>query len=366
MNPKFKELTRWLKERGIDLALLTSTANILYLTRFHCDPHERLLGLFVPAEEEPFLICPQMEVQRAKEAGWEGETLGYGDAEDPWNQIREKLNRHHPNGFKSIAVEKEHLTCGRAERLLALFPGATLVSVEEKMYELRAIKGEEEIRLLAEAARLADYGVEVGISALREGCTEMEIVAEIEYRLKRKGVQAMSFSTTVLFGEKTALPHGTPGNRQLTSGDLVLFDLGVIVDGYCSDITRTVAYRRIDDQGRQIYETVLTAQRAALNRCSPGTPISEIDQTARKVIDAAGFGDRFPHRLGHGLGLEVHEYPSLSAANRQSLREGMVFTVEPGIYIPGKGGVRIEDDVVVTADGCRILTRFPKELMIIE
>ncbi|MGB0088453.1 Xaa-Pro aminopeptidase. Metallo peptidase. MEROPS family M24B [Planifilum fulgidum] len=362
MNQKIKELSRWMKDQGIDLALLTSPANILYLTRFHCDPHERLLALFVPAEEEPFLICPLLEVQRAKEAGWKGEVLGYGDAEDPWDRIRERWNR----AAGTIAVEKEHLTFGRAERLLALNPDATLVSVEEKMYELRAIKDEEEIRRLAKAARLADYGVEIGIDALREGCTEIEIVAEIEYELKKKGVQGMSFSTTVLFGENTALPHGTPGSRKLSPGDLVLFDLGVIVDGYCSDITRTVAYRQIDDQCRQIYETVLRAQQAALGRCSPGIPISEVDQAARKVITAAGYGDRFPHRVGHGLGLEVHEFPSMSASNDQTLREGMTFTVEPGIYIPGKGGVRIEDDVVITRDGCEILTKFPKELRVVE
>ncbi|GAA5346207.1 Xaa-Pro aminopeptidase [Planifilum fimeticola] len=365
MNKKIKELSLWMKDKGIDLTLLTSTANILYLTRFHCDPHERLLGLFVPADEEPFLVCPLMEVQRAKEAGWKGEILGYGDAEDPWDHIRQIWDRRLKSAG-TIAVEKEHLSHGRAERLLALNPGATLVPVEEKMYELRAIKDQEEIRLLAKAARLADYGVEIGIDALREGCTEIEIVAEIEYELKKKGVQGMSFSTTVLFGEKTALPHGVPGSRKLSSGDLVLFDLGVIVDGYCSDITRTVAYRRIDDSHRQIYETVLRAQQAALGRCSPGTPISEVDQAARKVITAAGYGDRFPHRVGHGLGLEVHEFPSMSASNDQTLREGMVFTVEPGIYIPGKGGVRIEDDVAITREGCDILTKFPKELRVVE
>jgi Xaa-Pro dipeptidase len=366
MNPKIKELTEWMKKRGIDLALITSPANILYLTRFQCDPHERLLSLVIPAEEESFLIAPHMEVHRAKEAGWKGEILGYDDAEDPWNRIREKLDGLHRKAVKTIAVEKEHLTQGRAERLLSLYPEASLVSVEEKMYELRAIKNEDELRLLSKAAQLADYGVEIGIDALREGCTEMEIVAEIEYKLKRKGVQGMSFSTTVLFGEKTALPHGTPETRKLASGDLVLFDLGVIVDGYCSDITRTVAFRRIDEEQRRIYETVLEAQQAAIERCSPGTPISEIDQAARKVITSAGYGDRFTHRVGHGLGIEVHEYPSLSASNEQPLREGMVFTVEPGIYIPGKGGVRIEDDVVITSDGCQILTRFPKELRIIE
>ena len=176
----------------------------------------------------------------------------------------------------------------------------------------------------------------------------------------------MSFSTMVLFGEKSADPHGNPGLRQLKEGDFVLFDLGVVLDGYCSDITRTVAFGDINEQQREIYDTVLKAELAALEQSKPGTRIGDLDMTARDIITKAGYGDYFPHRIGHGLGISVHEFPSMSQNNDGILKEGMVYTIEPGIYVPGVGGVRIEDDVVVTKDGYKTLTNYPKELQIIK
>lgn len=175
----------------------------------------------------------------------------------------------------------------------------------------------------------------------------------------------MSFSTMVLTGAKTADPHGSPGLTEIMPGDFVLFDLGVVLDGYCSDITRTVAFKKINDEQRRIYETVLGAQHAALAICNAGTRIGDIDQAARNFITNAGYGEYFPHRIGHGLGIDVHEFPSMSENNNDLLQEGTVFTVEPGIYIPNVGGVRIEDDIVVTKDGYTSLTSYPKELIIV-
>jgi Xaa-Pro dipeptidase len=367
MQVRLEKLSSWLKQESIDAAFLTSTANVFYLSGFLCHPHERLLGLFVFPETEPLLICPQMEVKQAKDAGWSYEILGYNDTQNPWEMIRNALTSRkiEPNGVRTLAVEKDHLSYRRAESLKSILPGARLVSAEDRMHQLRMIKDAKEIGIMREAARLADYGVEVGISALKEGVTETEVVAAIEMALKQKGIQEMAFSTMVLFGEKSGLPHGTPGDRRLREGDLVLFDLGVVLEGYCSDITRTVAYRSAGEQQREIYETVLQAQLNALGACKPGTPIGELDRTARDVIEQAGYGNHFPHRLGHGLGIEVHEYPSLTNTNTQPLQPGMVFTVEPGIYVEGVGGVRIEDDVMITEEGCEILTHFPKEWMIV-
>jgi len=367
MQVRLEKLSSWIKQESIDAAFLTSTANVFYLCGFHCHPHERLLGLFVFPEAEPLLICPQMEVKQAKDAGWSYQILGYDDTQNPWEMIRDAFTSRqiHPDGVRTLAVEKDHLSCRRAELLMSIFPGVRLVSAEEKMHQLRMIKDAKEIGIMREAARLADYGVEVGISALKEGVTEMEVVAAIEMALKQKGIQGMAFSTMVLFGEKSGLPHGIPDNRRLQEGDLVLFDLGVVLEGYCSDITRTVAYRSVGEQQREIYETVLQAQLNALGKCKPGTPIRELDKTARDVIKKAGYGNHFPHRLGHGLGIEVHEYPSLTETNTDPLQPGMAITVEPGIYVEGVGGVRIEDDVIITEEGCEILTGFSKELRIV-
>ena len=176
----------------------------------------------------------------------------------------------------------------------------------------------------------------------------------------------MSFSTMVLTGKNGASPHGTPGNTKVQRGDLVLFDLGVVHEGYCSDITRTVAYGDINDKQAEIYETVLKAQEAAVRASKPGVSCSEIDLTARNIIRDKGYGEFFPHRLGHGLGISVHEYPSLTETNSLELQSGMVYTIEPGIYVPNVAGVTIEDDLLITDTGCEILTKFPKSLQIIK
>ncbi|MDR6224619.1 M24 family metallopeptidase [Desmospora profundinema] len=366
MNTRLDHIVHWLKEKSIDAAFFTSPSTVYYLTGFHCHPHERLLGLGVVPDKEPFLVCPGLERSRAEGTGWKHTILDYTDAEDPWIKVNRAYQERLDRPATRLAVEKEQLSLARAEALQSLFPDAAFVNGESIVNERRAVKDDTEIAIMERAAALADFGVETGVSVLEEGISEMEVVAHLEAELKKKGIREMAFSTMVLFGEKTGEPHGEPGNRKLTRGDLVLFDLGVVLEGYCSDITRTVAFRSINDELQHIYQTVLHAQIAALQPCRPGTPICKVDAAARDVITEAGFGEYFTHRLGHGLGLDVHEFPSLHGQNRNILKEGMVFTVEPGIYIPGKGGVRIEDDVVITADGCKILTQYPKEFKVVE
>lgn len=366
MNTRMESLMNWLKSENHDLAFISSPANVFYLTNFQCDPHERLLGMAIFPEEEPFLVCPQMEVSRAQDAGWIGEIIGYGDADDPWRNIKQAMERRGKSGSHSVAIEKSELPYGRSEKLQELFPSVTFADAEERLQELRMIKDEHELGILREAAQLADFGVEVGAGAIAEGKTEMEVLAEVEYELKKKGISEMAFSTMVLTGANAARPHGNPGTRKVQSGDFVLFDLGVVVDGYCSDITRTVAFRDVNDKQNQIYNVVLNAQQAALAASRPGARIGDIDQTARDVITAAGYGEYFPHRIGHGLGIGAHEYPSMSSDNDSVLKPGMVYTIEPGIYVPEVAGVRIEDDVVVTENGCETLTQYPKELQIVK
>ncbi|MGG4492277.1 M24 family metallopeptidase [Metabacillus idriensis] len=363
---RLTKLTDWLKQQDTDAAFISSTENIFYLTNFHTNPHERLMGLFVFKEEEPFFICPGMEVSQAKSAGFDGEIIGYADHENPWDKVKDAIAERGQQDVKKAAVEKELLSFARAEELQTILTGAELVSAEEIMNQLRLIKDDKELQILKQAAALADFGVEVGVQALQSGVSEMDVLAKIEYELKRKGIREMSFSTMVLFGEKSGQPHGNPGLSALKSGDFVLFDLGVVLDGYCSDITRTFAYQSISDKQKEIYHTVLEAQLKALEASKPGTRIGELDQIARDVITNAGYGDYFPHRLGHGLGISVHEFPSMSHTNHDLLQEGMVYTIEPGIYVPEIGGVRIEDDVYITDTGHETLTKFPKELQIIK
>ncbi|EIT85455.1 proline dipeptidase [Fictibacillus macauensis ZFHKF-1] len=360
------ELQNWLKEQRIEGAFITSTANVYYLTGFRCFPHERLLGVFVFAEQDPILVCPGMEVHQARTAGWEGEILPFSDTDHPWDLIAQRLPESFRDATLSIAVEKEHLSYARGMQLLALFPNATLVSAEHQLNEMRVLKTPEELAILRKAAALADYGVEVGVQTIAKGVSELELVAAVEQAVKKRGASEMSFATTILTGANSALPHGKPGLNEIQPGDFVLFDLGVVVDGYCSDITRTVAYQHVSDKQREIYETVRAAQQASLDASKPGSRIGDIDLAARRVIENAGYGDYFPHRIGHGLGLDVHEHPSLNATNQEALKAGMVYTIEPGIYVPEVGGVRIEDDVYITENGHECLTKFTKELTIIK
>jgi Xaa-Pro dipeptidase len=365
MQTRLSTYSKWLLENQIDFSFITSTANVFYLSDFYSDPHERLLGIGIFPNKEAFLICPKMEVNQARAAGWRWEIIGYTDTENPWHFIKEALRNRNVQ-VNNVAIEKSHLTFERGEEITLLAPEASFISAEEKLHQMRMVKDEKEISILREAAKLADYGVEVGVNALKEGVTEMEVLAKIEFELKKKGIREMSFSTMVLFGEKSADPHGNPGTRILQKGDFVLFDLGVVIDGYCSDITRTVAFGDISKEQEKIYETVLKAELTALEICRIGTRIGDLDKTARNIITEAGFGDYFPHRLGHGLGIDVHEFPSLNEKNDDTLCEGMTFTIEPGIYVPNVGGVRIEDDVLITKDGYETLTRYPKELQIVK
>ena len=365
MNQRLNKLQAWMKENDIEVSFVTSSENVFYLSGYYTNPHERLLALAVFQEEEPFLVCPGMEVHDAKRSGWDHELIGYSDIDNPWEMILNSINKRMDRVSK-VAIEKEHMNVERYEQLLRLFPHSTFVSGEEKLRLLRMVKDASELKIIEEACALADYAVEFGVNEIKEGKTELDILNALEFALKQKGVTEMSFSTMVLTGANAASPHGNPGNTKIQKGDLVLFDLGVVVDRYCSDITRTVAYGDINDKQKEIYDTVLKAQLAAIEASKPGMSAADVDLTARRIIAEAGYGEYFPHRLGHGLGISVHEYPSLTETNQLIIEEGMVYTIEPGIYVPNVAGVRIEDDVFITADGAKILTKFPKELQIVK
>ncbi|MGD6967956.1 M24 family metallopeptidase [Rossellomorea vietnamensis] len=366
MSKRIEKIQTWLKEQNIEAVFINSKENVFYLSNFLTDPHERLMGLFLFKEAEPLFVLPAMEEGQLRSAGWQHEILGYKDHENPWDLIKASIRRRKTGNPEKLAIEKEVLSYSRSKAFLSLFPKVEVINAEDKLNELRVVKDEREIEIIRRAAEMADFGVQTGVNALQEGITEMEVLAKIEFELKKKGIRQMSFSTMVLFGEKSGEPHGNPGSRQLKAGDFVLFDLGVVLEGYCSDITRTVAFKTVSDKQREIYDTVLKAELASLEVSKPGNRIGDLDSTARKIISDAGYGEYFPHRIGHGMGINVHEFPSMSHMNDGVLKEGMVYTIEPGIYLPEVGGVRIEDDVLVTENGYETLTKFPKDLQIIE
>ncbi|WP_339162211.1 Xaa-Pro peptidase family protein [Siminovitchia sp. FSL W7-1587] len=364
MSGKLTKLMEWLRQERIDAAFITSPDNVFYITGFRCEPHERLLALIVFQEKEPILVCPGMETEEARRAGWNEEIIGYSDTDNPWDLIQKRMSAR-LDKIRLWAIEKDHLNITKFEQLRKLYQDASFLPAEPFLNELRLIKDSKEIELLEQACELVDFAVKVGVNEIAEGRTEVDLIATIEYEITKKGA-GMAFSPLVLAGANTASPHGVPGDTKIRKGDFVLFDLGVSFNGYCSDITRTIAFGEVSDEQKKIYETVLKAQETAVQLTKPGVPAKELDIAARNIISEAGYGHYFTHRLGHGLGIGVHEYPSVHERNDMPLKTGMVFTIEPGIYIPGFTGVRIEDDVLVTENGVRVMTTYPKTLQIVE
>ncbi len=244
--------------------------------------------------------------------------------------------------------------------------GSNLVPAPTLLSRMREVKTPDEIRRIRAASELAEDALLALLPVFKPGVTEREWAARLEYEFKCRGASDASFSPIVLFGSRSSLPHGRPSDKPLEIGDIILIDCGCILDGYCSDLTRTYVFGKIPGEWFQdVYSAVLAAQEAGLGAVKPGVACAEADAIARKRIQDAGFGEFFGHGLGHGVGIEVHEAPRLNKESTAVLQTGMVVTVEPGIYLPGQGGVRIEDLAVVTEQGCAVLTRAPKKLEVL-
>ncbi len=349
---KIEKITKQLQHEQADAAWITTPLNVFYFTGYRSEPHERLFALLITANGDQTLYCPKMEVEEVKNSPFEGKIIGYLDTENPFEID--------PLSFKKLLIESEHLTVKRQRELTQNFGVQHYGDIDQTIKELRNIKNESEIENIREAAKLADKCIEIGTEFLKVGVTEREVVNHIENEIKKFGVSEMSFDTMVLFGDHAASPHGTPGERKLVKDEYVLFDLGVIYNHYCSDMTRTVKFGTPSEEAQTIYNIVLEAETNAIEAIRAGVPLQDIDKIARDIISDAGYGDYFPHRLGHGLGLEEHEYQDVSSTNSNLLEAGMVITIEPGIYVPNVAGVRIEDDILVTENGYEILTHYDK------
>ncbi|MGL5041614.1 MAG: M24 family metallopeptidase [Culicoidibacterales bacterium] len=364
---KIKQIKEWMTNNNIDICFINSPENISYLTEYHSDPHERILALIISREAgADFLFTPALEVEDAKKIVNDLPVFGYLDHQNPWELIKKKITEK-MKATTNWAIEEDFLTIGKYNALKANFKQSLfMVDITPKIAEMMVIKTPPEIAKMIKAGAMADFAFTVGFKALKEGITEQEVIAEIEYELKKKGVMEMSFRTLVLFGDHCASPHGTPSARKLQKGELVLFDLGTVVDGYTSDATRMASFGTPTAHQQEIYDIVLSAHNEAINQIKPGITAGSLDKAARDVINNAGLGEYFNHRLGHGLGSSVHQYPSIMEGNELIIEAGMCFSIEPGIYIPDSIGVRIEDCVYVTENGYEVLTRTSKNLYIVK
>ncbi|WP_018757155.1 M24 family metallopeptidase [Paenibacillus terrigena] len=361
MTNRINQLYTLMQASGMSTLLITEPKHVYYFTGFACNPHERFLGLIISTEQEPVLIVPALDAEAASQESSVKRIATHTDTDNPYAILKQHL----PASIHTLGIEKEHLSVVRFEGLSAVVQANAYIDAGDQLRSMRMRKSADEIVRMKEAVRLVEAALHTVVSQVKVGVTEIELVAELEYQMKKLGADGPSFDTMVLAGEKSALPHGNPSTRKVQANELLLFDLGVYANGYASDITRTFAVGEIDDQLKEIYNTTLQANLAAIAAVRPGVTYASIDRAARQVIEDQGYGQYFMHRLGHGLGMDVHEYPGVHANNEDLLQEGVVFTIEPGIYLPNRGGVRIEDDVVVTADGIEILTTYPKELTII-
>ncbi len=342
----------------VDAAYITRPVSIAYLTGFHAEPFERLMALTV-RQDRATLIVPAIERQKASAQAEQADVVAWRDGEDPYRLVSEALDK-----CADVGVEKEHLSVLAAEILSARTGVTELVDVSHEIRRLRRRKSADEIELLQRAAAVTDAAGDDVFSRLRGGQTELAISVMLATAIGELG-GTLSFESLVQSGPNSALPHLRPTNRRIEPGDFLLMDFGAAFEVYKADTTRMGVVGEPSTKHREIHQLVLDAHDAAIDAVKAGIPAGDVDAAARAVIDAAGYGDRFFHRVGHGLGLEEHEDPSVDPGSSMVLEPGMVFTIEPGIYIPGWGGVRIEDDVVVEKAGCRVLTSADRSLRII-
>ncbi|HEX6263428.1 MAG TPA: aminopeptidase P family protein [Actinomycetota bacterium] len=348
-----RRLAARLDDLGVEAILITRVVNVRYLSGFTGSNAQLLLSA------DPVLLTdPRYDEQSSKEAPDLARRI-YADGFR--DELRPVLKAA---GVARLGFERHAVTYESYESLAEL-EGVELVPIGHEVERLRWEKEPEEIALLERAQEVTDAAFDEIVGKLAEGMTEREVAFELELAMRRGGAERIGFDTIAAFGENAAEPHHGPTDRALAPGDLVKLDFGCVVDGYHSDMTRTLAFGDPGDELRKVYEIVARSQRAGEEAVRAGVVGGEADGAARRVIEEAGHGDRFGHSLGHGVGLEIHEGPTLRRRSEDVLPAGAVVTVEPGIYLPGVGGVRIEDAVVVEEDGCRALPRTTKELIVL-
>lgn len=354
------QLIAHLQQENMDIALVMSPTNIYYYTGFNANPHERFMMFAIEVDEaKTSLYLPSLDEQAASDVALVDTIIPVSDIEDGYKVMARKLG----NAVESIAFEKNYFTVAKYEQLISHYREVKYVNIEGFILEARKQKTESEINHVRKAIEITEKGLEIVSKQIKVGMTELEVKALLEYELTVLGAEGLAFDTTVLTGENSALPHGSSGNRKIVAGEFLLIDFGIYLNGYCSDITRTFVIGDASEEQISIYETVLAANEQAIAAVKLNAPLKNIDIAAREVIEAKGYGEYFTHRVGHGMGLEVHEYPSIHSENNDSIEAGLLFTIEPGIYIPGLGGVRIEDDINIDASGkVEVLTSFPKKL----
>ncbi|NIQ05464.1 MAG: aminopeptidase P family protein [Candidatus Korarchaeota archaeon] len=346
-----------LKKEHFDGAIIIPGPNFQYLTSYTVESFERFMGLFLPVNEAPLLLLPKLEEERGRTRSVVDRITAYDDSDDLKDVLSFTFSELDLQGGK-IGVEGQmpFSTCQLLENASNIEVG----NIDFILQSLRLTKSTTEIERIKRSSRILERGISAGFEAITKGITEKEVARVIKHTIEDQGGEVPFLS--VQFGPNSAIPHHTYGEREVKKGDVVLIDMGCRYKGYFSDITRVGVVGKINEKIKKIHDVVSKAQERAIERVKPKVEAQEIDSKAREYIKQNGFEDRFIHRTGHGLGLEVHEPPYIKQGNSRRLKPGMVFTVEPGVYLPGDFGIRLENDIVVTSEGFENLTTIGKEI----
>ncbi|WP_197971891.1 M24 family metallopeptidase [Treponema zioleckii] len=353
---RFENVRSEMNKRKIDALVVTDPFSIWYLSGIWNDPHERMYVLLIEKKSVEFFVNKLFNIPKNEfNEHW------FSDTDDYVAMLSEELGK---SDACTVGIDKTW----SARFLIPLTekcPKLKFVLGSDCVDNSRACKDDQEIAFMKEASRINDICIQRGIDFVRSGMTEKKVADYIDAQFKIEGAESPSFETIVSFGANAADPHHSPDETVVKEGDCVLIDMGCKKNRYCSDMTRTVFFKKAPEEYTKIHDLVRTANERAESLIKPGIPICEIDKAARDVISEAGYGEFFTHRLGHFIGQTDHEQGDVSSANKNLTKEGMIFSVEPGVYLPGKFGVRIEDLVLVTKDGCEVLNHVDKHWKVI-
>lgn len=358
-----EKLSGLIQQAGLDCIVVNPGSSLVYLTGLHFHLMERpVIAFFIPGRA-PLIVLPGLEKQKLNGLPYDIEPYPYNDNPQTWQAAFNQTAQAARLDNGKVGVEPLALRVLELRFLEKAAPHAQFISAEESLSLLRICKDDLEIEFMHKAVDIAQKAFLATLASMKIGQMEREVAGELTMQLLQNGSDAeIPFSPIVSSGPNGANPHATPGDRRLTPGDLLVVDWGATYNGYISDLTRTLAIGPIDSEWEQIAKVVAEANTAGRSTARPGIPAGDVDRAARTVIEKAGYGKYFTHRVGHGIGMQPHEEPYMYAENTLKLMPGMTFTVEPGIYLPDRNGVRIEDNVVITKEGAETLSNLPREL----
>ena len=363
---RLDQLNASLHASGLDAVILNPGPTLTHLTGLHFHLMERPVVLMFAKDQDAAIVLPELELQKVASLPYPLQVFAYPENPSEWDSVFRRAAQSLNLDGKQIGVEPRQLRLLEFRHVKAGAPEADYPDASEVLSSLRLRKDTSEVEAMRRAVKIAQEALEATIPLIKIGMTEKELSSELVVQLLRHGSEPeLPFAPIISGGPNSANPHASPTERKLQAGDLLVVDWGAAYDGYISDLTRTFAVGEVDEEYRKIHEIVQEANAAGRAAARPGVPCADIDKAARDVIEKSGYGTYFTHRTGHGIGMEGHEEPYIRSDNMQLLEPGMAFTVEPGIYLPDRNGVRIEDNVVITETGADVLSDMPREIRVV-